>query len=314
MLWTVGELRAGRRLQAGDIARRFEMDIRTAYRDVESLKDSFRAPIEYDRTANTYVLTEPTYSLPLVTLSQGELFALYFAEKVLRQYRGTPYERDLESAFRKVADFLPDRVTVDPRSLEHALSVDLGPVSAPDAATFRTVVDALLHRRRLAMTYTSLSRDRTAERKVDPYHVYNRRGDWYLAAFDPSHREVRDFALPRIRAARLLEHRYEIPEDFDLGAYLSQAFGVEKGRRPVNVAIRFSAHQARWIRERAWHPTARIQERLDGGCVLRMKVSGLAEVKRWVLQYGAEAEVLAPKELRDEVRREVGALTKAYER
>ena len=53
-------------------------------------------------------------ALPLVTLSQGELVALYFAEKVLAQYRGTPFEADLASAFRKIQDLLPGEVRVSP--------------------------------------------------------------------------------------------------------------------------------------------------------------------------------------------------------
>jgi predicted DNA-binding transcriptional regulator YafY len=76
----------------------------------------------------------------------------------------------------------------------------------------------------------------------------------------------------------------------------------------VEVAIRFAPRQARWIRERRWHPSARVQDAIDGGCVLRMRVAGLGEVKRWVLQFGAEAEVLKPASLRREV---VGELERA---
>jgi len=54
-------------------------------------------------------------------------------------------------------------------------------------------------------------------------------------------------------------------------------------------------------RERRWHPTARVQERLDGGCVLRMRVAPTSELVRWVTQFGADAEILAPKGLRQRV-------------
>jgi predicted DNA-binding transcriptional regulator YafY len=51
-----------------------------------------------------------------------------------------------------------------------------------------------------------------------------------------------------------------------------------------------------------------VQDAIDGGCVLRMRVAGLGEVRRWVLQFGAEAEVLKPASLRREV---VGELERA---
>ena len=305
LLWTIGRLRSGRPLKATDVAEQFGVAVRTAYRDLDFLRDQCQAPLEYDRHEQSYVLTEPTYSLPLITLSQGEVFALFFAEKVLRQYRGTPYDEELRTAFRKVAEFLPEQVTVDPAMLEGLLSLDLGPVPVPEAETFRIVLDALLGRRPLNVRYASFSAGRTLERRIEPYRIYNWRGTWYVAAFDHRRGQVRDFALARIRSARALDERYRIPDDFDFDRYMADAFAIEKGTRPVNVAIRFSLQQSRWIRERQWHPTQRIQERLDGGCVVRFRVAGLVEVKRWVMQFGADAEVLAPKSLRGQVHREL---------
>src|SRR5713101_9475851 len=92
MLWAIQRLQTGRPLRATDLAREFEVALRTAYRDFEFLKDDWRVPLEYDHHKGTYALTEPMAALPLVSLSKGELVAIY-AEKVLRQYRGTPFRR-----------------------------------------------------------------------------------------------------------------------------------------------------------------------------------------------------------------------------
>lgn len=92
LIWTLSRLRSGRTLKATDVAEEFSVAVRTAYRDLDFLRDQWRAPVKYDHREQTYLLTEPTWSLPLVTLTRGEMFALFFAEKVLRQYRGTPYE------------------------------------------------------------------------------------------------------------------------------------------------------------------------------------------------------------------------------
>jgi len=88
LFWTLGQLRAGRNLKATDVATQFEVGVRTAYRDLDFLRDQLRTPIEYDRSRGSFVLTDPTAPLPAVMLSQGEVIALFFAERVLAQYRG----------------------------------------------------------------------------------------------------------------------------------------------------------------------------------------------------------------------------------
>lgn len=312
LLWAVGRLRSDQPLKATDLAAEFEVNVRTAYRDLDFLRDDWRVPLEYDRAQGTYRLTEPTVALPLVTLSEGELVALYFAEKVLAQYRGTPFERDLASAFRKIQDLLPREVRVSPARLDDFLSFDPGPLHTPDAGVFRDVLTALRLRRRLLVRYRSLSSNRTAQRTLHPYHLFNHRGDWYVAGWDEARKQIRIFALHRIRRATLATSSYEIPPTFRFDQYMADAFAIQKGERPVAVSIRFAPRQARWIRERRWHKTARVQERLDGGLVLNLRVAETSEIRRWVLQFGSEAEVLAPRSLRDAVARELQAALSAY--
>jgi predicted DNA-binding transcriptional regulator YafY len=66
---------------------------------------------------------------------------------------------------------------------------------------------------------------------------------------------------------------------------------------PQTVRLRFAPPAARYVREKTWHPTQQIDEREDGGLILTMRVNHLAEVKRWVMSFGAECEVLEPEEL-----------------
>jgi predicted DNA-binding transcriptional regulator YafY len=314
LIWALGRLRDGRPLKATDLAREWDVTVRTAYRDLDFLRDSWRAPIEYDRARGSYRLTEPFADLPPVSLSQGELVALYFAEKLVRQYRGTPFEADLLAAFRKIQELLPQEVRVSPDALDAYLSFDLGPLHTPDAGVFRALLQAQRQRRVLLVRYRSLSSNRTAQRRIHPYHVFNHRGDWYVAAWDEPRREVRIFALHRIRRATPTTASYAVPRGFDIRRYMGDAFAIIKGGKPVEVAIRFAPRQARWIRERRWHRSARVQEELDGGLVLRLKVAETSEIRRWVLQFGSEATVLKPGTLRREVERELRAALGAYRR
>jgi predicted DNA-binding transcriptional regulator YafY len=312
LMWALNRLRSGRPLRATDVAQQFEVSVRTAYRDIDFLRDEWSVALEYDRSEGTYLLTEPVGVLPLVTVSQGELLALYFAEKVVRQYRGTPFAAELASAFQKMQELMPEEVRVSPAALDDYLSLDLGPVYTPDAQVFRDVLTAYRLRRVALIRYKSLSSNRTGDRRVHPCHVFNLRGNWYVAAWDQRRQEVRDFALHRIRRITLATETYEVPRTFDFRRYMAEAFAIEKGGKPAEVAIRFAPRQARWIRERKWHRTARMQEEIDGSLVLRMKVPPSGELQRWVLQFGSEAEVLAPAALRKAVGEELRRALAVY--
>ena len=260
--WILGRLRDGRSFTAKDVAGAFEITDRTAYRDLVFLRDQLNVPLHFERPKRTWRLTEPTAVLPGLPFCASEWVALYFAEKILAQYRGTPFEPDLLAAFGKMRALLPDEITVVSSKVLPHFSVDLGPAPRADRdpAVFRAVLDGLSRQTRLLVRYDSLSRGRATDRVIEPYHVFNVRGDWYVAAFDHVRKEVRDFALHRIRKVTLTGEVFERDPAFDFKQYMADTLGIEKGGRAVEVAIRFAPRQARWIRERQWHKTQRVQD------------------------------------------------------
>lgn len=302
LYWALGKLRDGL-LSTRGLASRFGVSLRTAYRDVDFLRDSWHVEMDYDATRRGFVLQGDVPHLPPARLSHGEMVAILFAERLARQYRGTPFEAQVRDAFQKLESLLPAEVEVEGDQLDALISIDLGPVYVAGPETFALVLKAAMERRVLRARYTSLSSNATRVRQIHPYKVFNLKGDWYVAAFDPGHREVRDFALHRLSQAKLLPSRFERDPEFDFDAYKARAFGIEKttGATPAHVELRFSPHQSRWIRERMWHKTARFEERRGGGVILHMDVVESSELVRWILQFGPEVEVLGPESLRKRV-------------
>jgi len=96
--------------------------------------------------------------------------------------------------------------------------------------------------------------------------------------------------------------RFERPADFRIGEFLDPSFRKMLGSGPLQeVRLRFSPMAARYVRERVWHPTQRLDDQPDGGVVLTLRVNHLVEVKRWAQWWGADCEVQRPKELREEI-------------
>lgn len=152
-----------------------------------------------------------------------------------------------------------------------------------------------------------MSRDEITDRRVDPYHLTLHGGGFYLVGYCHLRQAIRIFAVERIRECETWRARFDMPEAFDLEKYLEGAWGLIRGDI-VTVKVAFTRSLARYIRDRLWRPTQKFRE-LDGGRLeMTLQVADTLEVRRWILGFGIEAEVVAPAALREALRREAEAL------
>ncbi len=180
-------------------------------------------------------------------------------------------------------------------------------LQAPAAEHFAAIQGALMERRRLRLRYYSMSRDEVSDRRVDPYHLTLHGGGFYLVGYCHLRQAVRIFAVERIRECEVLAARFDRPKTFDVDKYLEGAWGIIRGDI-VTVKVLFVRALARYIRDRLWHPTQTFRE-LDGGRLeMTLRVADTLEVRRWILGFGSEAEVLEPAALREALRRDAEAL------
>ncbi|MBV8382995.1 MAG: WYL domain-containing protein [Planctomycetaceae bacterium] len=250
---------------------------------------------------NGYYYREPVYRLPFLPATEGELVALMLAEQLLRQYRGTPYERDLRRAFAKMTALLPDEVTVRLDEAADCLSVMPAVEIAYDPEAFAALASALARRRRAEMVYWTAGRNVTTSRMLDPYHLMLKDEAWYAIGLDGYRGEVRVFAVQRIRSVRETGETFDRPADFRVEDYMGGSFRTVRGEGHYQVELRFAPEFAGRIAEKVWHPSQEIEPTPDGALILRLQVSDLREVKRWVMFWGPDCEVLGPEELRDSI-------------
>ncbi len=71
------------------------------------------------------------------------------------------------------------------------------------------------------------------------------------------------------------------------------------------VRVRFSPGWARWVGEKIWHESQKINKLPDGSLEITFQVAGLDEIKRWILSFGLECRVLAPEKLKEMVRKDL---------
>lgn len=287
---------------ASKLAEALEVSRKSILRDVDFMRDRMNFPIAYDNAKWGYYYTEDVESFPSLTVTEGELLAVLVAEKAMHQYRGTNLEKPLLSAFKKMAASLPDTISLHMADWEQTISFRSSAEPISNLKVFDQLARAAAEGRQLQLKYRKPGSSAAENRAVDPYHLANVNGDWFLFAYCHLRKDIRTFSPARIKSAEITGKRFQRPKDFSIESALRDSFGVHSGRDEFKVVIRFSELVADYIREKKWHASQQLRELSKGGVELTLKLSSLIEVQRWILSWAGNAQVIEPPELKRAVR------------
>jgi len=269
----------------------------TVMRDLDLLRDEERAPIEYDRSAHGYRLSDETWHLPAVQLSRREVFSLCIARKLLSVFRGTPLAADMEAALGKISESLEGRMTIGSAALTDRFAVVSDDYVVVDPHVWSSVAAAVDAGEAICMSYEKFN-GTVGEYEFEPYHLVAYHGNWYAVGRHVRKGQVATFAVSRIRSITQTGRHFRTPKSFDVERELADGFGIMQGEKPFKLRVLFSPAVAGYVRERVWHHSQKIVERRDGSVELRIETGGWKQVVRWVLSWQPDCRVLRPKRLR----------------
>ncbi len=282
-------------LRVTDIARDCGVDRRTIYRDLMALEE-MGVPVWEQRSR--FGIDRAAY-LSTVRLNLHEAVSIFFAARLLAHH-SDEHNPHIVAALDKLAASLPEG-TISAHMARLAELVRSRPVRVGYIRALEELTRAWADRKLVKIRYRAPNRE-AGERVIAPYFIEVSRSTpaAYVIAYDQLRQGLRTFKIERIERAELLDESYIIPASFDPYDYLSRSWGV-MDEAEVEVRLRFSLQAANRVRESLWHHTQQLIEREDGGCDMLITVGGTREICPWVLGWGAEVEVLAPSELREEV-------------
>jgi predicted DNA-binding transcriptional regulator YafY len=300
-----------------DAAREFGCAVRTVWRDLRVLEDA-GFPIYDVKAADGHrsawrVEESFKRSLPL-KLTLAELAALLMSRDLLAPLGVSVLGPAVASAFGKIQAVLSRDALKIIDQIRDRLGVRAigGKLQAPAAEHLPKIHTALAERRTFRTRYYSASRDSEDDRSIDPYHLTFFNGGLYLIGHCHLRNALRIFAVERMRTVELTRSRFDVPESFNAERYLEDAWGILRGDL-VTVKVIFARSLARYIRERLWHPSQKLRDLPDGRLEMTLEIADTLEVRRWILGYGVQAEVIAPEGLREALRAEAAQLAATLE-
>jgi len=281
---------------------------KTVYRDIEHLVDDFGYTIQHDKARDRWVFHNPPPNLTLGSrrLSKNQMIALRMAASPIA-IPGHPFQKAMQGTLQQIAEMLDEDQKKQLQDSAQLLNVKNTPLIDLDVETIALLEQAIREQREITMKYRGLRDPRPRLRRVQPHGLYHRNGGWYVAAYDRSRKAMRSFLISRAKDWLLTQKPFSRQKDFTLDVFLHGSFGAMSGRGTLQkVRIRLFRAAARLGEERIWHTSQKIEpgsRRKDGSLVVSFELRGLDEIRRWVLQWEGEAEVLEPKLLKEQIKK-----------
>jgi proteasome accessory factor C len=280
-------------------ARRFYAD----RAELESLGIHLKVdkPAEGYYEAENYSLPPENFYLPAIEFTDEELGALRMSLSLLDGEFA--YAEPLRLALQQLSWGKPSPLDA-PEELSVALAVTAGAGGRDLSQRLSKVETAIFRRKTIVFDYYTIGRDATESRKVDPYHLLYRGGQFYLIGYSHERDDTRVFRVSRIRGkvgySSKAEHDFNRPEEFDSRDYAIRTdwqLGEPIGRAQIWLSDRID-----WLALRHFGHAGEVTE-VDDGVIFETNYANARQMVSWVLGLGEHARVDGPPELVEEWRK-----------
>jgi predicted DNA-binding transcriptional regulator YafY len=254
-------------------------------------------PLHFDRARNAYRFAGG-YSLKRLALSDGELFGL-----VALRSLGASIGGAIGSSIDDVTEKLVGTAGRTARARADSLSpvtFRLAEIRLDSQGERAFSLLSAAERASRSVRFSYLDKDGNASsRTIDPYGFVIHAGRVYCVGFDHDRRDKRTFAVDSVAQPDVLGSTFLKPDGFSIEQYVAGSIsGVMHRDQTTAISVRFAARVAKAAIAARVVEERQVERHDDGGVEITYSVTDTEELVRWVLGWGAEAEIVAPRAAR----------------
>jgi CRISPR-associated endonuclease/helicase Cas3 len=306
-------MRNARGLTEGEIADEINIDRRTVNNYLRELDYQGKA---YKDGIYWFPFALRESRLRPFELSPEEAVTLYLGARLLSKQQDKRNE-PAETALMKLASVLKADAGVGNEIEQAARELAQRPVQEDYQPIFRNVVRGYIYRKKIEISYRPLGWDKPFQTTFSTYLLEPSLIGFttYLIGHSSIVNKWRAYKLERIESIRLTREEYAVPPDFPGLDILRNAWSIVMGEETVRVVLRFRSKTAKArVLETRWHPSQRTYpDPADpDALLLEFQVADTLDLLPWIRSWGADVEVLEPKELREVLAKEVKRMARVY--
>ena len=284
-------------IKAQDIADKFSISLRTVYRDVKALEEA-GVPV-IGEAGTGYKLMEG-YKLPPVMFNQDEATALLTASKLVQSKTDSGISKHYTAALDKIRAILRHSEKDHIEEIDEHIAVMTHPSFVHQPQTelhLQSILKAIGSSLIIEINYTSLEKNETTRRKVEPVGIYYLGSHWYLIAWCQLRNDYRNFRTDKIKQLIITaETNSKIHPP--LQSFMNQ---MAAERQVTKVVIDVEPGIVKYLGEQKYY-NGFVKEEKAGDSIRMTFLSGsLMGFSRWFMLYGDHAKIIEPLELNDMV-------------
>ena len=290
------QLQSKKIIKAQELADRFEVSLRTIYRDIRTLEAS-GVPI-YSEAGVGYALMDG-YRLPPVMFTREEASSFIAAEKLMQKFTDTTLGNNYASAMYKLKAVLRSDDKNWVSSIESSILMQSSQKLFNDKSpnTLATLFESIAEKTQVILSYEAVNSNEITIRNIEPVGIFHDNNNWYFLGYCHLRKDYRQFRADRIHEIKKTEVPFSL-EHNSLETYLDKNKTVSTTKIRILVAKKIAHYLAH---ERKYHGFISEQEVDDKIEMTFMSNDSLEGFSRWYIMFGDYATILEPESLKTRV-------------
>jgi predicted DNA-binding transcriptional regulator YafY len=291
------QLQSKRRVRAKELAEKFNLSLRTVYRDVRALEEA-GVPV-IGEAGTGYSLMEG-YRLPPVMFNQDEATALLTASKLVQSKTDAGILKHFTSALDKIKAILRHSEKEHIEGIDDHIAVMSHPaiVYQPEPQLhLQSILNAIGSSSVIEVAYTSIERNETTIRKLEPVGIYYMGSHWYLVAFCQMRNDYRNFRTDKIQNLKITSEAISKTHP-PLQSFMNQ---MSNERQVQQVIIEVETDVVKYLGEQKYYNGFVKEENIGDHVRMTFLTGSLMGFSRWFMLFGDHAEIIEPLELKEMV-------------
>ncbi|TLX77030.1 YafY family transcriptional regulator [Labilibacter sediminis] len=302
------QLQSKKIVKAQEIADRFNISLRTVYRDIRALEE---AGIPIGAEAGIGYFLNAEYHLPPIMFTKEEASAFLLADKLIGKLSDVQVSQAFESALFKVKSVLKHSEKEHLDNLNSKITVfNREPAGSDKQNLFLfDIQTALSNKQTLEVEYTANYNRQQTKRFIEPVSLCNYDMRWHLIAFCKLRNDYRDFRLDRFNSLKVLDQHYQDKDHISLNDYFKR-MASENSLYSIQIKVHDSILDEVTSAKYWFGLVEEIKQ--DDHYLMSFANSDIHSFAKWMLSFGDKAEILSPNELKHIIMKYVKELSERY--